>query len=577
MWRHSGPNHLISGAVTYQLTPGPRPTELTCGQHGNAPGCWQLSYRACAKPRRRGATASAGGRCVGRVQPDQRPFRRQPAFPVLGRLGWTPAPGRADRGGVWRAAAYPCGQRPTLCRASPRVLSRSAADHIEAVNAAAALRRGIALTLSCAALLVAAVGATWYGPGRDEPGLQITTPSGTVCGSVVALSDGILTLRTAAGQVTAHLRRGLDNAGRGTLPMTSSARPSRSAAIRKLHAYEATGDLEDLGTAITLFQQAVDQISAHDWTERKGSATSPQLCNCVLRAPAVSPTLGQRSPRPVMPSRCSARTSLGCHCTCPIWVMRCGCGMRPPGGSPISRKPFQRVAAPCRRLLLITAVAASACQTSHMPLPSVRAHRPPRDLDEAVEVGDQAVVLAPRDDPTLTRLQSNLGVALRERYEYVGPPDLQTAADLAMQAVAGTLPGHPDRAGMLSNLALALYQQYESGRRAEDLTHAITAARAALALTPGDHPDRPMYALNLAVLLRSGAAVSNDSVDLDEAIGSARYAVTLLPEKHPTGQHPCPRSVAPTACATTSCTTPQTPAPPSIHAERRSRSRPLRQ
>jgi len=85
------------------------------------------------------------------------------------------------------------------------LLSRNTADHIEAVTAAGALRRGIALTLGCAALLVAAVGATWYGPGRDKPVLQVTVPGGTVCGSVVALADGNLTLDTTAGQVTTKL------------------------------------------------------------------------------------------------------------------------------------------------------------------------------------------------------------------------------------------------------------------------------------------------------------------------------------------------------------------------------------
>jgi len=88
------------------------------------------------------------------------------------------------------------------------LLPRGAADHIEALAAASALRRGIVLTLCCAALLVAAVGGTWYGPGRNEPILpilQITTPNGTVCGSVVDVSHGRLTLRTAAGEVTADL------------------------------------------------------------------------------------------------------------------------------------------------------------------------------------------------------------------------------------------------------------------------------------------------------------------------------------------------------------------------------------
>jgi hypothetical protein len=64
-------------------------------------------------------------------------------------------------------------------------LSRSTADHVEAVAAANALRRGIALTLGCAALLVAAVGATWYGPGRDQHAGRISTPTGAVYSPLV--------------------------------------------------------------------------------------------------------------------------------------------------------------------------------------------------------------------------------------------------------------------------------------------------------------------------------------------------------------------------------------------------------
>ncbi|MFC0504575.1 hypothetical protein [Micromonospora costi] len=43
-------------------------------------------------------------------------------------------------------------------------------DHREAVAAARALRTGVRLVLVCTALLVAAVGVTWYAPGRAAAG-----------------------------------------------------------------------------------------------------------------------------------------------------------------------------------------------------------------------------------------------------------------------------------------------------------------------------------------------------------------------------------------------------------------------
>ncbi|MFI6180321.1 hypothetical protein ACIA8R_32595 [Nonomuraea sp. NPDC051191] len=82
---------------------------------------------------------------------------------------------------------------------------RRAADHLEALDSAAALRRGIALTLLCAALLVAAIGATWYGPEAGRPSLSVTTPAGTTCGAVVRVAAGRAVLRTRGGEVTADL------------------------------------------------------------------------------------------------------------------------------------------------------------------------------------------------------------------------------------------------------------------------------------------------------------------------------------------------------------------------------------
>jgi len=85
------------------------------------------------------------------------------------------------------------------------LLGRSAADHKEALAAATALRRGIALTLGCAALLVAAVGATWYGPVRAQQDFQVTTRDGTECGTLIQISDKEIILKTITGDIRANL------------------------------------------------------------------------------------------------------------------------------------------------------------------------------------------------------------------------------------------------------------------------------------------------------------------------------------------------------------------------------------
>ncbi|MGR3939285.1 hypothetical protein [Streptomyces sp. BRA346] len=81
------------------------------------------------------------------------------------------------------------------------------ADHAEALRAASALSRGVVLALSCTALLVAAVGTTWYGPAAKEPSVEILTPAGSRCGEVIRMASGLLTLRTDSGEVTLDLSR----------------------------------------------------------------------------------------------------------------------------------------------------------------------------------------------------------------------------------------------------------------------------------------------------------------------------------------------------------------------------------
>jgi hypothetical protein len=89
------------------------------------------------------------------------------------------------------------------------MLSPPAADHVEAVTSAKALLWGMIATLGCVFLLVTAVGATWYGPEKSKPAVQVATGAGTVCGSVVRLTHGTLVLKTKAGEVSTDLSTAL--------------------------------------------------------------------------------------------------------------------------------------------------------------------------------------------------------------------------------------------------------------------------------------------------------------------------------------------------------------------------------
>jgi hypothetical protein len=67
--------------------------------------------------------------------------------------------------------------------------------------AARALSWGLALALTCTTLLVTAVGMTWYGPDKKKPAIEVVTPTGVRCGSVVRMEAGRLTLKTAMGGI----------------------------------------------------------------------------------------------------------------------------------------------------------------------------------------------------------------------------------------------------------------------------------------------------------------------------------------------------------------------------------------
>jgi hypothetical protein len=85
------------------------------------------------------------------------------------------------------------------------LLSARVADHVEAANSVRALRWGIRATLGCTLLLIVAVGFTWYGPEKAKPAVQVTTPTGTLCGTVVRLTHGTLVVKTKAGEVSADM------------------------------------------------------------------------------------------------------------------------------------------------------------------------------------------------------------------------------------------------------------------------------------------------------------------------------------------------------------------------------------
>ena len=155
-------------------------------------------------------------------------------------------------------------------------------------------------------------------------------------------------------------------------------------------------------------------------------------------------------------------------------------------------------------------------------------------LDDAIALLRQAVKATPPDHPNRAGYLSNLGAALRVRFERAGQVrDLDAAISAGQGAVEASPPDHPDRAGYLSNLGLALQARFERVGQVRDLDAAISAGQAAVEASPPDHPKRAMYLSNLGGALQVRFARAGQVTDLDAAISVGQAAVEATPPDHP--------------------------------------------
>ena len=80
--------------------------------------------------------------------------------------------------------------------------------------------------------------------------------------------------------------------------------------------------------------------------------------------------------------------------------------------------------------------------------------------------------------------------------------DLDEAIVLAQDALVLRPPGHPHRLRPLNNLALSLFARYKQLKRMEGLDEAIELNREALKLRPPGYPNRSASLESLANCLR---------------------------------------------------------------------------
>ncbi|MGH3374889.1 MAG: CHAT domain-containing protein [Actinoallomurus sp.] len=155
------------------------------------------------------------------------------------------------------------------------------------------------------------------------------------------------------------------------------------------------------------------------------------------------------------------------------------------------------------------------------------------DLEEAVDFGREAVAATPPGSPNTALYLDNLGRALQTRFGTKGTPaDLEGAVDVSRRAVAATPTGHRSRALHLNNLGLSLRVRFERTGALPDLEEAIGAGREAVAATPPGRPDVAAYVNALGLALQARFQRTGALTDLEEAIDLGRRTVAATATGH---------------------------------------------
>ena len=156
------------------------------------------------------------------------------------------------------------------------------------------------------------------------------------------------------------------------------------------------------------------------------------------------------------------------------------------------------------------------------------------DLDEAITVGREAVSATPSGTSEHAAMMGNLAFSLRIRFELTAAlADVNEAVTVARQALAALPEGHPDSAALMTLLAEALQRRFSRCGPRADLDDVISFGRQAVAATRGDHPERGSWLNKLSLALQDRFARTGMLADLDEAITVGRQAVAATPNGHP--------------------------------------------
>ena len=156
------------------------------------------------------------------------------------------------------------------------------------------------------------------------------------------------------------------------------------------------------------------------------------------------------------------------------------------------------------------------------------------DINEALSAMAETVKATPAGSADAWRWLTNLGLALRSRYERIGETsDLNGAVRFLREAAEAVEPDDAMRAGLLQNLVIVLQVRFQKLSDMADLEEAIQAGEEAVAVSPRDDADRRHQVFNLGNCLKARFDRDGQRADLDEAVRLLREAAEATPPQAP--------------------------------------------
>lgn len=156
------------------------------------------------------------------------------------------------------------------------------------------------------------------------------------------------------------------------------------------------------------------------------------------------------------------------------------------------------------------------------------------DLNEAIRLSRQAIMITPRDESGFSRVCATFGGQLIRLYRCSGlVEDLEESIQISRQAIQIMPSDDVDLGQPLNHLGIALGQRYERTGQMEDLDEAIEVYIKAVQLTPTGHLNQNTFFINLGYNLERRYGQIGRMEDLNQATGIFLQAVELLPENDP--------------------------------------------